>query len=196
MEQKNSEELLQNINQLMLYVNRIRESGALDLFSRLFQSDLRILSYLRDKKDVHPSIIARDLRLARPNVAANLRLLESKKLISRVGDCDNHRQVIVNITPLGQRYLMIIDQQMATLFVGWFSVLGKEETGHLFKILELSSNPDLMTDELKKIESVEEAKCYLNALKEECDTLAEEEEDNSYLDIKKEIENYEKTLKV
>lgn len=150
MEQKNSEELLQNINQLMLYVNRIRESGALDLFSRLFQSDLRILSYLRDKKDVHPSIIAKDLRLARPNVAANLRLLESKKLISRVGDCDNHRQVIVNITPLGQRYLIIIDQQMATLFVGWFSVLGKEETSHLFKILELSSNPDLMTDELKK----------------------------------------------
>ena len=55
---------------------------------------------------------------------------------------------------------------------------------------------DELKTELKKIESVEEAKCYLNALKEECDTLAEEEEDNSYLDIKKEIENYEKTLKV
>ena len=149
MEQKNSEELLQDINQLMIYVNKIRESGALDLFSRLFQSDLRILIYLRDKND-HPSIIAKDLRLARPNVAANLRLLESKKLISRIGDCDNHRQVIVNITSLGQRYLMIIDQQMASLFIGWFSVLGKEETSHLFKILELSSNPELMTDELKK----------------------------------------------
>ena len=55
---------------------------------------------------------------------------------------------------------------------------------------------DELKAELKKIESVEEAKYYLNALKEECDTLAEEEEDNSYLDIKKEIENYEKTLKV
>ena len=55
---------------------------------------------------------------------------------------------------------------------------------------------DELKAELKKIESVEKAKCYLNALKEECDTLAEEEEDNSYLDIKKEIENYEKTLKV
>ena len=49
---------------------------------------------------------------------------------------------------------------------------------------------DELKAELKKIESVEEAKYYLNALKEECDTLAEEEEDNSYLDIKKEIENY------
>ena len=55
---------------------------------------------------------------------------------------------------------------------------------------------DELKAELKKIESVEEAKYYLNALKEECDTLAEEEEDNSYLDIKREIENYEKTLKV
>lgn len=55
---------------------------------------------------------------------------------------------------------------------------------------------DELKAELKKIESVEEAKCYLNAIKEECDTLAEEEEDNSYLDIKKEIEKYEKTLKV
>ena len=55
---------------------------------------------------------------------------------------------------------------------------------------------DELKAELKKNESVEEAKYYLNALKEECDTLAEEEEDNSYLDIKKEIENYEKTLKV
>ena len=55
---------------------------------------------------------------------------------------------------------------------------------------------DELKAELKKIESVEEAKCYLNALKEECDTLAEEEEDNSYLNIKREIENYEKTLKV
>ena len=55
---------------------------------------------------------------------------------------------------------------------------------------------DELKAELKKIESVEEAKCYLNALKEECDTLAEEEEDNSYLNIKRGIENYEKTLKV
>ena len=55
---------------------------------------------------------------------------------------------------------------------------------------------DELKAELKKIESVEEAKCYLNALKEECVTLAEEEEDNSYLNIKREIENYEKTLKV
>lgn len=50
--------------------------------------------------------------------------------------------------------------------------------------------------ELKILNSIEDAIHYLKAMKEECDFLAEEEEDNSYLNIKREIENYEKTLKV
>ena len=50
--------------------------------------------------------------------------------------------------------------------------------------------------ELKILNSIEDAIHYLKAMKEECDFLAEEKEDNSYLNIKREIENYEKTLKV
>lgn len=50
--------------------------------------------------------------------------------------------------------------------------------------------------ELKILNSIEDAIHYLKAMKEECDFLAEEEKDNSYLNIKREIENYEKTLKV
>ena len=53
-----------------------------------------------------------------------------------------------------------------------------------------------LKDELEKIKTMDEVKNYLNAIKKHCDFLAEEREDNSYLDIKKEIENYEKTLKV
>ncbi len=145
----NQEELQKDMQLLMSYVSKIRDMGAIDLFSRFFQADYRILNYLRNLKDVHPSIIAENLHLTRPNVAANLRLLESKNFISRVGDASNHRQVIVNITPQGQRYLSLVDQQCATLFVGWFAILGKEEIPHLFKILELSSDPKLITDELR-----------------------------------------------
>ena len=50
--------------------------------------------------------------------------------------------------------------------------------------------------ELNILNSIEDAIHYLKAMKKECDFLAEEEEDNSYLNIKREIENYEKTLKV
>ena len=53
-----------------------------------------------------------------------------------------------------------------------------------------------LKDELEKIKTMDEVKNYLNTLKKQCNFLAEEEEDNSYLNIKREIENYEKTLKV
>lgn len=144
-----AEEIQKDIQLLMSYVGKIRDMGAIDLFSRFFQADYRILNYLRTHTDVHPSIIAESLHLTRPNVAANLRLLESKNFISRIGDVSNHRQVIVNITQQGQRYLSLVDQQCATLFMGWFAILGKEEIPHLFRILELSSDPKLMTDELR-----------------------------------------------
>ena len=39
--------------------------------------------------------------------------------------------------------------------------------------------------ELKILNSIEDAIHYLKAMKEECDFLAEEEEDNSYLNIKR-----------
>ena len=55
---------------------------------------------------------------------------------------------------------------------------------------------DEIRRELKILNSIEDVIHYLKAMKEECDFLAEEEEDNSYLNIKREIENYEKTLKV
>ena len=61
-----------------------------------------------------------------------------------------------------------------------YSIYGKDEFRRKLKILN----------------SIEDAIHYLKAMKEECDFLAEEEEDNSYFNIKREIENYEKTLKV
>ena len=67
------------------------------------------------------------------------------------------------------------------------------------KILELSDmihkddmeysmyGKDEFRRELKILNSIEDAIHYLKAMKEECDFLAEEEEDNSYLNIKREI---------
>lgn len=149
MEQQLSNEMQEDILKLMGYVSKIRETGALDIFSKFFQSDYRILNFLRTHKDAHPSTIAEQLRLTRPNVAANLRLLESKGFIIRQGNEHNHREVFVNITEKGKSYLTLVDRQCASLFIGWFAILGEEETKHLFKILEISSNPQLITDDLK-----------------------------------------------
>jgi len=143
------EDLKEKMAKMMGYIAKIRENGELDIFAAIFQTDFRILAYLMTHQDAHPSIMADSLKVTRPNIAANLRLLESKGYIVREIDDDNRRQVYVNITEEGKKYYKVCEKQMSLLFAGWFAILGEELTESLFKILEISSDPELMTDDLK-----------------------------------------------
>ncbi len=150
MSENENNELKEQTDLLIKYLNQARNNGALDIFSSLFQTDYRILIYLNSHPDAHPSLMADELKVTRPNIAANLRLLEQKRFITRDVDEANRRQVYVNLTDDGKSYLEKIDAQLHFLFGGWFTILGKEETKHLLKILEISSSPELITEELKK----------------------------------------------
>lgn len=143
------EETKSKIDTFMGYFMKIKENGALDIFSQLFQTDFRILGYLEQHPGAHPSIMAEALNVTRPNIAANLRLLEQKGYIERVIDEKNRRQVYVNLTEDGKKYISLVSVQLSMLFGGWLQILGEEESKHLFKILEISSNPELITENLK-----------------------------------------------
>ncbi len=143
-------ELREQTDLFLKYLTKVRNNGALDIFTSLFQTDYRIMIYLYEHPNAHPSLMADELRVTRPNIAANLRLLEQKRFITRDIDEANRRQVYVNLTDEGKSYLEKIDAQLHFLFGGWFTILGKEETMHLLKILEISSSPELITEELKK----------------------------------------------
>lgn len=144
-----SKELEEKIRKLMFYVNRVRENGELAIFNALFQTDFQIITYLNSHANAHPSDMADSIKVTRPNIAANLRLLEQKGYIVRNVDEDNRRQVYVNLTEKGREYYDICQKQLAYLFVGWFQILGEEDTDNLFRILEKSSSQDIMTEELK-----------------------------------------------
>lgn len=150
-EKYDESEMQTDIAKLMDYVNVIRNNGGLDIFSGLFQTDYRIMTYLSSHPDAHPSDMADELNVTRPNVAANLRLLDQKKYITRVVDEDNRRQVYVNMTESGKKYLEKCDAQLHFLFAGWFMLLGKEETKHLLKILEISADPNVISPEVKDL---------------------------------------------
>lgn len=142
-------DLTEELNLLFKYLDQIYKNGEIDLFSSFFQSDFRILNYLRAHPGSHPSIIADELGITRPNVAANLRILEEQGLIERTIDKKNRRQIYVNATPKAEAVMHELFAKLGRLFVNWFKILGEEETKHLFKILELSSNPSILTDEIK-----------------------------------------------
>lgn len=145
-----SEELNKDINRLRDLVVRIRDAGALERFTRLFETDYRVLVYLSNHPKSHPSVIAEELRTTRPDVAANLRTLEKKGFIVRELDIVNRRQVFVSRTEKGARYLEKVHDQLINLFKGWFQILGPEETKHLFLILELSAQPQNFTEAILK----------------------------------------------
>jgi DNA-binding MarR family transcriptional regulator len=108
-----------------------------------------MISYLHAHPAAHPSEMASALRVTRPNIAANLRLLEEKEYLVRMVDQENRRQVYVNLTRKGEQYYELCLQQLEYLFAGWFSILGEEEVKHLFNILAKSSDPSVMSDALK-----------------------------------------------
>lgn len=137
------------VNQLMAYISQIKENGAFDIFSQLFQTDFRILVELYYKKDCHPSYLADTLHVTRSNIAANLRILQQKGYIYREVDDKNHREIHVHITKVGEEYVVLINSQLSFLLEGWLKILGPEETQHLFTILKLSSDPKIITDNLK-----------------------------------------------
>lgn len=147
----NEKEIQEAIEKLLGYVSTIRKNGGLDIFSTFFQTDYRIMAYLANHENAHPSIMADELNVTRPNIAANLRLLEQKKFITREIDVNNRRQVYVNMTESGKKYLQKCDMQLHYLFSGWFTILGKEETSHLLNILKISSDPKIITDDLKDL---------------------------------------------
>ena len=147
-----AEKLKVDYTVFMDYINQIRDFGGLDLFAQLFQSDCRILFYLRKFDLVHPSKIADDLSITRPNVAANLRMLEAKRYIIRSIDKENHRQVYVAITPLRRRLLDKIDEKCIALFKAWFELLGEEEVKHLFNILKISADAKKVPDGMEEID--------------------------------------------
>lgn len=140
----------EQLEKIISYVDRIRENGEIDLFSIFFQTDYRILLYLRSNPGAHPSALADSLKVSRPNIAAALRILESKDYILRKIDADNRRQFLVFLTPKGLRYIEIVGKKLLSLINSWLSILGNDEVSHLIKILEISSDPKLMTDDLKR----------------------------------------------
>ena len=140
-----------DVEKLLSYVDKVFSNGTLNLFSPLMQTDYRILMYLVRNPGAQPSVLAEQLNVTRPNVAANLRILDEKKYIVRRIDETNHRQIHVYLTEEGKRHIHRVGLKLNFLFASWLDILGPEECQHLFRILDLSCQPNVLNEDLKKM---------------------------------------------
>lgn len=129
-------ELDEKIHRFMRLIYKAKEKGELSLLIPFYQTDYQCIVYLSSHPNSHPSTIAEALKSTRPNIAANLRILEQKGYIERAVDPDNRRQVFVNLTEKGKNYYALCEKQVYMLFARFFDMLGEEDTEHLFEILK------------------------------------------------------------
>lgn len=136
--------------ELLSLVEKIYNQGELDPFIDLVQTPKRVLLFLHSKDKVRPSEIGESLRMSRPSVTTHLKALEQDGLITREINPDNRREVYVSMTEKGQERFNEVIGKMVALFQDWLSILGPEAE-HLFKILRISSDLSLVSDEFKSI---------------------------------------------
>ncbi len=140
----------EQVERVLSYLDKAFSSGTLNLFYPLVQTDYRILVYLEKCPGAQPSFLADALNVTRPNIAANLRLLDEKKYVVRKLDESNHRQIHVYLTEEGRRHLERVRRKLNFLFASWLEILGEEEIQHLLRILEVSVNPEIVDEDLRK----------------------------------------------
>lgn len=135
--------------ELVQLVEKIYEQGELDPFIDLVQTPNRIVLYLSSHHKVQPSKIGADLRMSRPSVTSYLKNLEQDGIIIREMNPDNRREIYVVLTEKGQLIFQAVIGKMMRMFSEWLDLLGPE-VEHLFNILRLSSDFNVIGDSFKK----------------------------------------------
>lgn len=125
--------------ELFHLIQTIYNQGFLNPFISFIESQNRILIYLLRYPNAHPSNISDELNSSRSTIANCLKQLESMGYIERNINCDNRREIYVNITEKGKNYINSMISDICKLFDVWLNILG-EEADHLLKILQISSN--------------------------------------------------------
>ena len=136
--------------EMLTYVEKIFRQGELDEFIDLVQTPNRIMLVLAMKGKTKPSELSEILNISRPNVTANLRVLEENGFLTRMINSSNRREVFVTHTKDGMDHLENVINKITSMFHVWFDLLGEEETQHVLNILRISSDEKVALEYKKR----------------------------------------------
>lgn len=136
--------------EMLTYVEKIFRQGELDEFIDLVQTPNRIMLVLAMKGKTKPSELSEILNISRPNVTANLRVLEEKGFLTRMINSSNRREVFVTLTKDGMDHFENVIKKITLMFHTWFDLLGEEETQHVLNILRISSDEKVALEYKKR----------------------------------------------
>lgn len=95
-----------------------------------------ILKYLSKEQKVIPSQISKEMQISTARIATALNSLEDKGLIKREIDKENRRQIIVKITPEGEKVTSMLEESHLTRIKILLKHLGEDDAKELIRITE------------------------------------------------------------
>ena len=122
---------LLNVRAKLLQVPAQRE------IARFMRGELFVLNYLKHHNDsVHPKELSEKLAVSTARIARLLNHLEDQKLIVRLADRQDSRQVIVQLTELGKAEIDHIRSRVLEYTVRMLEGLGTQDAKEYIRIQE------------------------------------------------------------
>ncbi len=104
--------------------------------TQMARGELFVLWYLSEHSSevVHPKAISDEMCVSTARVAALLKSMEEKKLIVREDDPEDNRQVIVHITPQGERSIREARRRLLEGTARMLEAIGVEDARNYLRI--------------------------------------------------------------
>ena len=105
--------------------------------SKMIRGELFALNYLNSHtKAIHPKELSEQLFVSTARIARLLNHLEEKKLIVRLPDPEDNRQILVELTEEGRKKIQIYRKEVIFQLTDMLEALGPEDSRDYIRILE------------------------------------------------------------
>lgn len=103
--------------------------------SNMLRGELFVLNYLYDHDTmVHPKELSENLSVSTARIASLLKHMEEKKLIVRTQDTADSRQIIVRLTPDGERIIQKYRKDVLSYLARTLESLGPDDAREYIRI--------------------------------------------------------------
>ena len=130
-----TEQYEQLANELVQVNEALLHQPAQDLLSKLSRGEHFVLNYLLTRYgQAHPTDLSRHMVVSTARIAALLNRMEEKGLISRLLDPLDNRQIIVSLSPKGEKAIEAFRKKVIQATARMLELLGPDDSQEFLRL--------------------------------------------------------------
>lgn len=130
-----TEQYEQLANELVQVNEALLHQPAQDLLSKLSRGEHFVLNYLLTRYgQAHPTDLSRHMVVSTARIAALLNRMEEKGLISRLPDPLDNRQIVVSLSPKGEKAIEAFRKKVIQATARMLELLGPDDSQEFLRL--------------------------------------------------------------